>query len=157
MSLRQCLLVIFAVAVSAQLPTLRKRTPSVAVYIANLKPIFRSNSTIRGKVVFFANNIAGGITYSGYSTGAEQGLASFNCTGDNACTAALYNGKSCRDLTYQGEHMFVSPIVADPWTGAKYGSDPSGQAIFGGDVSIGISKIIGKPFISKLLIISYFG
>lgn len=150
MSLRLCLIVILAVVVNAQLPlTLKKKTKPVKVYIANIKP-FSKYSKVIGKVMVLANNVAGTISYSGFATNTEAGMLGYNCTVVGGCEAKLTNGKGCSSLAVQGTSMFVSPIVADPWATEKYNSDMYGQATFGGSLSIGTSKVIGKPFISKL-------
>ena len=152
MSFKTIILLVLSVAVSAQLSVLTsKRTVGVSKFIANIKPIYKSGSTMKGKVVVFTNGITGALMYSGYTIGAEPNIASWNCTTVNGCGAQLHTGVGCRDVAMQGENLFVSPVVSDPWLSEKYDSDSVGQATFAGAVSIGTSRVVGKAFISKFV------
>ena len=158
MSFRALILVVLAVAVSAQLPfpvalvapvAPARRTVGVSKYIASIKPVYKTYSAMKGKVVIFTNGITGALNYAGYTIGAEPNIRALNCTTVGGCGIKLTNGVGCSTAAKQGESLFVSPVVSDPWLNEKYDSDAIGQAIFGGEVNIGTSKIVGKPFISK--------
>ena len=151
MNSKLCILVIlaFTATFAFALPKTRKTN---GVYIATIKPIYKSNSTVAGKVVVFTNMLTSGvITYAGYATGVEPNLLSSNCTAIDGCGAHLHLGKSCKDITSQGPNLFVSPVVTDPWVSERYSSDYFGHATYGGVVTVGTKKLAGRSFVSKYI------
>ena len=149
MNTKICILVILSLCATFAV-ALPKKRKSNQVYIASIKPIYKSMSNVTGKVLVFTNALTNGVvTFAGYAVGTEPNMMAANCTAIDGCGAHLHLGKSCKDVTLQGPNLFVSPIVVDPWTTVRYSSDYLGHATYGGVVTVGTSKLVGKSFISK--------
>lgn len=120
-----------------------------AVFKARIRPIKGSGSNVDGRVTVETTGDGSTLIYVGSLFGVTPNLNTPDCQATNGCGAHIHDGFSCDNADTQGGHLFVSPIVDDPWVDKRWVSGNAGNARFADGIAIGTNDLQGKPFVGK--------
>jgi len=115
------------------------------VYMAKITAIPGTDSKVLGSVVVFTPEGDTGAADYAVSYGGFLENTPANC---KECGVHIHTGMSCKDAAAQGNHLFVDPVLIDPWNNDMvYNSDKNGNAVFSGMAIMGTGKVDGHAFV----------